>query len=173
MTDLAEAAEPEPTGPATAYGVLADDTGDWLVLYPAADQWLDLGRALLADGFRMCLDLTAVDYLTYRGHRPLPDGVTGERFEVVAAFTNIETGARVRAKVQLSADAPAVDSLVQLYPGADFLEREVFDMFGIDFVGHPDLSRILMPETWQGHPLRKDYAIGAIPVQFKGAPGPR
>ncbi len=173
MTDQTDVAEPDPAVPTTAYGVLADDTGDWLVLYPAADQWLDLGRALLADGFRMCLDLTAVDYLTYGGHRPLPDGVTGERFEVVAAFTNIETGARVRAKVQLSADAPAVDSLVQLYPGADFLEREVFDMFGIDFVGHPDLSRILMPETWQGHPLRKDYAIGAIPVQFKGAPGPR
>ncbi len=155
------------------YGVDADLTGERIVLHPRIDQWLELGAALLADGYTMCLDLTAVDYLTYRGIRPLPDGIVGERFEVVAAFADIAGNRRLWAKVQVPESDPRLDSLVALYPGADFLEREVFDMFGIEFVGHPDLSRILMPETWQGHPLRKDYAVGAIPVQFKGAPGPR
>ncbi len=162
-----------PPAPPERYGVLADESGERLVLHPTPDQWVDLARTLLADGFTMGLDLTAVDYLTYKGHRPLPDGVVGERFEVVAAFADIEGNRRLWAKVQLPADAPAVSSLTRFYPGFDFLEREVYDLFGIEFIDHPDLSRILMPESWQGHPLRKDYAIGAIPVQFKGAPGAR
>ncbi len=175
MSDVTDIA-PEDEAPVPAperYGVLADDTGERLVLHPTADQWLDLAASLLADGFTMGLDLTAVDYLTYKGHRPLPERVIGERFEVVAAFADIEGNRRLWAKVQLPADEPVIASLTTFYPGLDFLEREVYDMFGIEFVGHPDLSRILMPESWQGHPLRKDYAIGAIPVQFKGAPGAR
>lgn len=67
----------------------------------------------------------------------------------------------------MPADDPSIESLYAVYPGTDFLEREVYDLFGIRFVGHPDPSRILMPESWEGHPLRKDFAIGAIPVQFK------
>lgn len=157
----------------TRYGVLADESAERVVLHPTVEQWTDLAAALLADGFRLGLDLTAVDYLTYAGRRPLPNGVTGERFEVVAAFADVEGNRRIWAKAQVPADAPTIASLTTYYPGFDFLEREVFDMFGIEFVGHPDLSRILMPESWQGHPLRKDYAIGTIPVQFKGAPGAR
>ena len=64
---------------------------------------------------------------------------------------------------------PSVASLFDLHPGAEAFERETFDMFGIGFDGHPDLTRILMPEDWEGHPLRKDYEIGRIPVQFKEA----
>ncbi len=171
--DTNEATEPESAERPLQYGVDADASGERVVLHPRLDQWLELATALLTDGYRMCLDLTAVDYLTYRGIRPLPAGIVGERFEVVAAFADIAGNRRLWAKVQVPATDPRVDSLVQLYPGADFLEREIFDMFGIEFTGHPDLSRILMPESWQGHPLRKDYAVGAIPVQFKGAPGPR
>ena len=80
---------------------------------------------------------------------------------------------RLRIRTQVSADAPAVASLFDLWPGSENLEREVFDMFGIEFVDHPDMSRVLMPEDWVGHPLRKDYAVGSIPVQFKAASNER
>ena len=63
-----------------------------------------------------------------------------------------------------------IPSLTPIWPGANFFEREVFDMFGIEFTDHPDMTRILMPDEWIGHPLRKDYQVGAVPVQFKGAP---
>ena len=71
--------------------------------------------------------------------------------------------------VQVPEAAPVVASLFDLYPGTEAMERECFDMFGIEFADHPDLTRILMPEDWDGHPLRKDYEVGRIPVQFKGA----
>lgn len=137
------------------------------VLHPTSDQWFSVATALLADGYRMCIDLTAVDYLTYTSPRQLPAGVAAERYEIVASFVNFETKDRVRLRTQLKADDLVIDSLYQLYPGSDFMEREVFDMFGVIFTNHPDMSRVLMPETWVGHPLRKDYAIGSIPVQFK------
>ena len=76
-------------------------------------------------------------------------------------------------RVQVKESDPVVDSLWDLYPGAEAMEREAFDMFGIAFSGHPDLTRILMPEDWEGYPLRKDYSVGRVPVQFKESPGPR
>ena len=157
----------------TAYGSpLVERAGD-TVIHPSRQDWLEVAMALLDDGFLMCIDVTAVDYLSYAAPRDLPPGVTPERFELVAGFMNHDRRERIRARIQIPADDPTIASLYALYPGSDFLEREVFDMFGIVFDGHPDLSRILMPETWEGHPLRKDYGIGSIPVQFKGAPGPR
>jgi NADH-quinone oxidoreductase subunit C len=125
-------------------------------------------EALCDDGYVICIDVTAVDYLAHP-HRDVAPGVERERFEVVAQFLNHEQRSRVRLRVQVPADDPTLPSIVDVYPGADAMEREVFDMFGISFDGHPDLTRILMPEDWDGHPLRKDYAVGAIPVQFKGA----
>ncbi len=165
----AEVAEPEPeVGP---YGCPESDARGERVIHPERDAWVDTAQALLDDGWNMCIDLTAVDYLTYAAPRNLPDGLEPERFEVVAAFISHTTGERLRAKAQVSAQDPSIGSLTEIYPGADYLEREVFDMFGITFDGHPDLSRILMPEHWEGHPLRKDYDVGAIPVQFKGPQG--
>jgi NADH-quinone oxidoreductase subunit C len=79
----------------------------------------------------------------------------------------------VRVRVQVPESDPRVASLVDVYAGTDAMEREAFDMMGIVFEGHPDLTRILMPEEWEGHPLRKDYGVGRVPVQFKEAPGPR
>ena len=76
---------------------------------------------------------------------------------------------RLRLRVQVPADDCTVPSLYDIHPGAEAHERETFDLMGISFEGHPDLTRILMPEDWIGHPLRKDYDTGRIPVQFKGA----
>jgi NADH-quinone oxidoreductase subunit C len=74
--------------------------------------------------------------------------------------------ARLRIRAQVPEDDPVIDSVVGLFPTANWPEREVFDLFGIHFAGHPDLKRILLPDDWDGHPLRKDYPIGAEEVQF-------
>ena len=79
---------------------------------------------------------------------------------------------RIRVRLQV-ADGASVPTLFDMFPGTEAMEREAFDMFGITFDEHPDMSRILMPETWEGYPLRKDFDIGRIPVQFKDAPGQR
>ena len=76
---------------------------------------------------------------------------------------------RIRVKVGLPPDDPRVPSAVSLYPTADWFEREVFDMYGVRFDGHPDLRRILLPDDWDGHPLRRDYGIGGVGTQYKGA----
>jgi NADH-quinone oxidoreductase subunit C len=133
------------------------------------DAWSDSVKALRDEGFTMLVDVTAVDYLTHPG-RSLPDEVAPERYEVVCGLLNMNDRTRVRLRTQVPEADPTIASLFSLHPGAEALEREVFDMFGIVFEGHPDLTRILMPEDWEGHPLRKDYAIGRIPVQFKGNP---
>jgi NADH-quinone oxidoreductase subunit C len=142
------------------------------VAFPPRDRYRELVVAYRHAGFEMLADLCAVDYLTHPG-RALPDGVAAERFEVVVNLLSLSAKRRVRVRVQVPAADPAVDSLVDLYPGADAMEREAFDLVGVVFRGHPDLTRILMPEDWEGHPLRKDYGVGRVPVQFKGAPGPR
>ncbi len=117
-------------------------------------------------GFNMCSDVTAVDYLTHPG-RALPDGIDAARFEVVVGLLNMSEATRVRIRVQVPGDDPHIHTLFELYPGSEAMEREVFDMMGIVFDEHPDLTRILMPEDWEGHPLRKDYEDVRVPVQFK------
>jgi len=81
------------------------------------------------------------------------------RFEVVYHLLSIPTKKRVRLKVRLAGDDASVDSLTPIWPGADFFEREVFDLFGVRFNQHPNLKRIMMPDNWEGHPLRKDYPV--------------
>jgi NADH-quinone oxidoreductase subunit C len=139
------------------------------VLHPSRDEYLDTVKRLADDGYTMCVDVTAVDYLAHPG-RTLPDGVSPERFEIVAVFIDLATARRVRLRVQVPDADPTIPTLFDIHPGTEALEREVFDMYGIVFTDHPDLTRILMPEDWEGHPLRKDYAVGEIPVQFKDAP---
>jgi NADH-quinone oxidoreductase subunit C len=143
------------------------------VRHVAREAWVDTVRSLRDDdGFTMLVDLTAVDYLAHGG-RTLPDDVTPERYEVVTGLLNLNDRLRIRLRTQVPESDPTIASLFPVHPGAEALEREVYDMFGIVFDGHPDLTRILMPEDWEGHPLRKDYAIGRIPVQFKAAPRTR
>jgi NADH-quinone oxidoreductase subunit C len=161
-TEAVEAA-PEP---ARVHGALVEESHGQQVLHVDADGYHDLLDALKGDGFALCVDVTAVDQLTNAG-RPLPAGVERQRFEVVVLLLNMEEVRRVRVRCQVPASPCALPSITDLWPGADAAEREVFDMFGIRFDGHPDLTRILMPEDWEGHPLRKDYAVGQIPVQFK------
>jgi len=138
------------------------------VLHVGLAQYTAVATALLDDGYHLCADLTAVDYLTHPG-RSLPPGIEPERFELVLNLLDVTNPRRIRLRIQVPEDA-RVPSLFTLWPGTEAMEREVFDMFGLTFEGHPDLTRILMPEDWVGHPLRKDYDIGRIPVQFKGAP---
>lgn len=142
------------------------------LLFAPRERYHDLVERLKAGGFEMLADLTAADYLLHPG-RVLPEGFAAERFEVVANLLSLSHVRRLRLRVQVPESDAEVDTLWDLYPGCEAMEREAYDMFGIVFRGHPDLSRILMPEDWEGYPLRKDYSVGRVPVQFKEAPGPR
>lgn len=165
IAELIEAA------PAIA-GVAYDTPRGQVVFFPGREEYLRVAEALKAASFVMCSDLTAVDYLRHLD-RALPEAVIGERFEVVCELLSIERRQRVRLRVQVPESDPSCPTLFYLWPGSEAMEREVYDMFGIRFIDHPDLTRILMPEDWEGHPLRKDYSVGRVPVQFKDAPGPR
>lgn len=174
-TAAAEEAEAvaEEAAPNMRYGAAVSESHGDLVLHATVDAYLEVCSEAHADGFDQLIDLTAVDYLTYAGERTLPGGLTPERFEVVTSLINHVRRERIRIRTQVSAGEPTIPSLFDLWPGSEYLEREAFDMFGINFADHPDMSRVLMPEDWVGHPLRKDYAVGAIPVQFKAASNER
>jgi NADH-quinone oxidoreductase subunit C len=106
-------------------------------------------------GFDLLVDLTCVDYLHYRGAK--------DRFGLVYLLANTETSERITVRTAVNDPEPQVPTVVDLWEGANWLEREVWDMFGIRFEGHPDLRRILLPEEFTAHPLRKDY-----PLQGRG-----
>lgn len=102
-------------------------------------------------GFDMLVDITAVDYLEYEG--------ASDRFAVVYCLLNVESGERLIVKTFVNDPNPSLPTVTTLWLGADWMEREVWDMFGITFTGHADLRRILMPDEFSAHPLRKDYPI--------------
>ena len=119
-------------------------------------------RGLRDDGrlrFNFLSDLTAVDY--WKKKEP--------RFEVVYHLYSLDRGHRLRLRVPVPESDPAVESLTPLWKGANFLEREVWDLFGIRFTGHPDLRRILLYEEFEGHPLRKDYPVNLWQPRVPGA----
>lgn len=169
MSDTAEPQQQSAPEPVTLHGCPLVTAFGQQVLFVPRDQYTKVVKALLADGYEMASDLTAVDYLLVP-NRTLPVGVPAERFEVVVNLLSLKDRQRLRVRVQVPEADPTIPTLFDMYPGTEAMEREVYDMFGIVFTDHPDLSRILMPEDWDGHPLRKDYEVGRIPVQFKGAP---
>ncbi len=117
-----------------------------------ATQLFDLLSSLKSEHrFDMLVDVTAVDYLEYQG--------ATDRFGVVYMLLNVATGERLIVRTAVNLPDPALPSVYSLWRGADWMEREVFDMFGIVFEGHPDLRRILMPEEFAAFPLRKDYPL--------------
>ncbi len=107
--------------------------------------------------FEMLIDLTAWDRLPAE-----------PRFEVVYHLLSLERGERLRVKTRVPGTDPVLPSAVAVFAGANWFEREVWDLFGIRFEGHPNLVRILMPDDWEGHPLRRDYPLTEEPVEFRG-----
>ena len=130
------------------------------IIKSTAEDYKPLVESIKNDGFEMMVDLTVVDW--FRKKEP--------RFEVVVQFLSTSQNKRKTVKVFVNDEDLILPSITELYPSANFYEREAFDMFGIIFENHPDLTRILMPDDWDGHPLRKNYGSGRIPVQFKNAP---
>ncbi len=135
---------------------------DELTFHVRRGALVDVMRALRdhpALRFEMCLGVSGV-------HFP---GETGQELHAVYPLLSITHNRRIRVEVSCPDADPHVPSVVSVYPGNDWHERETWDFFGIVFDGHPGLTRIQMPDDWPGHPQRKDYPLGGIPVEYKGA----
>ena len=117
------------------------------------DEYLEKVESIKKDGYEMMVDLTAVDW--YRKREP--------RFQLVVNFLSVSKNSRIILNVNVQDEELKVPSICEIYPSANFYEREVFDMFGIEFENHPELTRILMPDDWGSHPMLKSY-----PLEGKG-----
>jgi NADH-quinone oxidoreductase subunit C len=124
---------------------------DNIRIHISAEHLIEFMTVLKESGFDMLAELTAVDYLHYPNSR--------DRYGVIYGLANTTTGERLWVKVMLNDPEPTVASVFPLWNGADWFEREVYDMYGIEFEGHPDLRRILMPQEFLSFPLRKDYPL--------------
>jgi len=129
--------------------------GDTRVVVPREQVYETLQWFLCQRGFDLLVDITCVDYLNYRDAK--------DRFGLVYLLASTETNERITIRVYLNEPDLTVPSVTPLWEGANWMEREVYDMFGIVFEGHPDLRRILMPDEFTAYPLRKDY-----PLQGRG-----
>ena len=137
-------------------GVTAGD--QWITV--PADRIRDALSALKVDGYRLLVFLTCVDHLV-DSSREFP-----ARFEIVYQLRDLEKPADLRVRTFVSSESPHIDSVHDIFPPANWDERETYDMFGIVFTDHPGLTRILMPDDWVGHPLRRDYPVGGEVVEF-------
>ena len=162
--DFAEALA-ERDVPRGAVQQITIDRGE-ITFYVQRERILDLCRTLRDDEglrFELCSSVSGVDYGTADG-----GGGVAQRLHVVYHLLSMTYRRRIRLEVALDVDDPHLPSVVEVYPTADWHERETWDMFGVVFDGHPALTRILMPDDWEGHPQRKDYPLGGIPVEYKG-----
>jgi NADH-quinone oxidoreductase subunit C len=137
-------------------GVSAGDK--WITVAPESIR--DALAGLRADGYRLLTFLTCVDHLA-DSSREWP-----ARFEMVYQLRNLEDLRQLRVRSFVDGDPPRIDSVHDIFPPANWDERETYDLFGIVFNDHPDLTRILMPDDWVGHPLRRDYPVGGETVEF-------
>ena len=132
------------------------------------DDWTTVSAAnvrealaeLKEDGYRLLVFLTGVDHLA-DSSRQWPG-----RYEVVYQLRDMDGPRDLRVRAFIDGEPPEIDSVHDLFPPANWDERETYDMFGVRFNGHPELTRILMPDDWVGHPLRRDYPVGGEPVEF-------
>ena len=137
-------------------GVIAGDK--WITV--PADRIRDALSTLKTDGYRLLVFLTCVDHLV-DASREFP-----ERYELVYQLRDMEKPEGIRVRAFVGGESPRIDSVSDIFPPANWEERETYDMFGIVFANHPDLPRILMPDDWVGHPLRRDYPVGGEAVEF-------
>ena len=126
-----------------------------------ASEWFERARALADEGWEL-RDLAGVDTSGLKGFE--------SRFEIVVQLLHAERKERATVHVVAEGDPPTIPSVAGIWPTTNFMEREAYDMFGIVFEGHPNLTRILMPDEWEGHPLRKEYGVGKVPVEFRPQP---
>jgi NADH-quinone oxidoreductase subunit C len=137
------------------------DRGE-LTLHVVPERIAEVAKAMRDDEslrFELCSSVSGVDYL----------GSDERRLHVTYHLTSMTYRRRVRLEAAVTAENPHLPTVTQVYPTADWQERETYDMFGVIFDGHPNLTRILMPDDWEGHPQRKDYPLGGVPVEYKGA----
>jgi NADH-quinone oxidoreductase subunit C len=137
------------------------DRGE-LTLHVVPERIAEVCQAFRDDAglrFELCSSVSGVDYL----------GSDGRRLHAVYHLTSMTFRRRIRLEAAVTAEDPHLPSVTSVYPTADWQERETYDMFGIVFDGHPNLTRILMPDDWEGFPQRKDYPLGGVPVEYKGA----
>jgi NADH-quinone oxidoreductase subunit C len=139
---------------------------DELTLHVKRERLVEVCQVLRDDSalrFEHCSSVSGADY---------PNDPTGRRLHAVYHLTSMTFRRRLRLEVSVSDDDPHVPSVTSVYPTADWQEREAWDFFGIVFDGHHALTRIEMPDDWPGHPQRKDYPLGGVPVEYKGAQVP-
>ena len=153
---LAKLAEAFPEVAFTSFQPLVGPRQD--TAHVSRDELLAFVEAVKAAGFETFIDLSATDHL-----------VSDPRYDVNINLLSMQHAQRLLIKVVVPGGEPMVPSISEIYAGANFYEREAWDLFGIEFAGHTDLTRLLLPDDWEGHPLRKDYSVGSVPVQFKGS----
>ncbi|GIG90986.1 NADH-quinone oxidoreductase subunit C [Plantactinospora endophytica] len=159
--EVRDALEEAYPGFADAIEKVVVDRGE-LTLHVRAERIVEVCQVLRDDPalrFELCSSVSGVDYL----------GTDKRRLHVVYQLTSMTYRRLLRLEVAVTAEEPRVPSVTSVYPTADWQEREAYDMFGVHFEGHPSLTRILMPDDWEGHPQRKDYPLGGVPVEYKGA----